>query len=137
VSDARVDTDVLIRLLTGDDQGKQRAAATLFEEVEHGARTLAAPDTVIAYAVFVLSSPRIYSRPRTEVRDLLEALVRLPGFHVDNKAVVLEALDIFATSNLDFGDAMIVANMRRDGATVLYSYDRDFDRFPGLMRTEP
>jgi len=137
MSDAYVDTDVLIRLLTGDDQGKQRAAAALFEDVEHGARTLVAPDTVIADAVFVLSSPRIYNRPRTEVRDLLEVLVRLPGFRVDNKAVVLEALDLFATSNLDFGDAMIVAGMRRDGTAVLYSYDRDFDRFPDLLRTEP
>lgn len=55
-----IDTDVIIRLLTGDDPQKQTAAKALFEQVERGTLTIAAPDTVIADAVFVLSSPRLY-----------------------------------------------------------------------------
>lgn len=50
-----VDTDVLIRLLTGDDPAKQAQAADLFEQVERGELQLAAPNTVIADAVYVLS----------------------------------------------------------------------------------
>lgn len=52
-----VDTDVIIRLLTGDDPDKQQAARKLFEQVAQGTLTLAAPDTVIADAVFVLLIP--------------------------------------------------------------------------------
>lgn len=66
-----VDTDVIIRLLTGDDPLKQQAARQLFERVEQGTLTLAAPDTVIADAVFVLSSKRWYNKSRRDVRDLL------------------------------------------------------------------
>lgn len=58
-----VDTDVIIRLLTGDDPVKQAQAASLFEQVEQGKLSLAAPDTVIADAVFVLASPRLYHVP--------------------------------------------------------------------------
>jgi predicted nucleic acid-binding protein len=75
-----IDTDVIIRLLTGDDPKKQEAASELFEQVERGQLTVAAPDTVIADAVFVLSSPRLYHVSREEVKELLTPLVRLPQF---------------------------------------------------------
>ncbi len=137
MADAFVDTDILIRLLTGDDPIKQESAAALFEQVESGALRLAAPDTVIADSVFVLSSPRLYHLPRPRVRELLAPLVRLPGFEIDNRRVVLAALDLFAGANIDFGDAMIVAAMRDAGVEALYSYDADFDRIPGIRRREP
>lgn len=65
MADAYVDTDVLIRLLTGDDLAKQAAAAALFERVERGELTLAAPDTVIGDAVYVLRSASTTSRVPT------------------------------------------------------------------------
>ena len=57
-----VDTDVIIRLVTGDDAAKQAAARVLFRAVEDGQLTVAAPYTVIADAVFVLASPRTWRR---------------------------------------------------------------------------
>lgn len=137
MSGACLDTDVLIRLLTGDDPQKQAAAAVLLNQVEAGALTLDAPDTVIADAVYVLSSPRLYALPRTEVRELLVPLVRLPGFRVRQRRLVLRALDLYAAVTIDFGDAMVAATMEQSHASVLYSYDRDFDRLAGITRVEP
>ena len=134
---AFVDTDVLIRLITGDDPVKQAAAEALFARVEAGALALRAPDTVIADAVFVLTSPRLYALPRPLVREKLAHLVGLPAFLVHNRRLLLRALDIFAMTNLDFGDAMIVATMERRNASTLYSYDHGFDRMPGISRREP
>jgi predicted nucleic acid-binding protein len=73
------DTDVIIRLLTGDDPDKQERAAALFQQVEQGKLVLAAPDTVIADAVYVLASPRLYHLPRNQIAALLTPLVRLSG----------------------------------------------------------
>ncbi len=137
MSDPFVDTDVLIGLLTGDDLEKQTQARALFKQVESGAAVLVAPETVIADAVFVLSSPKLYHLPRTEVRDLLAPILRLPNFKVLRRQTVVTALDIYASSNLDFGDAFIVASMQAQGSTLLYSYDGDFDRIPKLTRVEP
>jgi len=137
VADPFVDTDVIIRLLTGDDPVKQAAAAKLFEKVESGSTNLSAPVTVIADAVYVLSSRRLYNLPLLEVRELLVALLRMPRFRVANKSTVLEALDLYAVTNLDFGDAFIAASMREAGSEELYSFDRDFDRVPGVVRLEP
>lgn len=132
-----VDTDVLIRLITGDDRQKQADSKALFEQVEAGLLQVAAPDTVIADAVFVLASPRLYRLPRTEIRDQLRTLVNLPAFRIENRRAVLEALDLYASTNLDFGDAMIVTSMAQDGAKILYSYDTDFDRIPAVDRRIP
>ena len=137
MSDPFLDTDVLIRFLTGDDLQKQAEASALFEHVEAGALKVASPETVIADAVYVLASPRLYNLPRPRVRDLLTPLVRLPGFRVRNRRAVLAALDLFASQNVDFGDAMIVASMRQAGSRVLYSYDTDFDRVPDITRRTP
>lgn len=132
-----VDTDVIIRLLTGDDPIKQQAAQALFEQVEQGTLTLAAPDTVIADAVFVLSSKKWYNKTRGDVRDLLSPLVKLPHFRVQNKRAVLRALDLYAQTNLDYGDVFIAATMERAGALELYSYDERLGRLPGISRQEP
>jgi len=132
-----IDTDVIIRFLTGDDLEKQAAATDLFEQVEQGLLTVQAPDTVIADAVYVLSSPRLYHIARTDIQEMLAVLVRLPQFHVQNRWSVLRALDLYASTKLDFGDALIIASMEQQGSQVLYSYDADFDRFEGITRREP
>jgi predicted nucleic acid-binding protein len=138
LTEAYVDTDVLIRLITGDDPAKQRAAARLFHRVAAGTLRLQAPATVIADAVYVLSSPRTYAFERSRVRDTLAPLLDLPGFEVAESAVLRQALDLYvAHPRLDFGDATIVAAVQLGGATDLYAYDQDFDRVPGIARIEP
>lgn len=134
-----VDTDIIIRLLTGDDPVKQEKAGKLFQQVEQATLIVAAPDTVIADAVFVLSSPRLYKLPRQEVASLLIPLVRLPGFHVKNSRTVIAALTLYGygLTKIDFGDAMIVASMQQGGSETIYSFDADFDRIPGISRQEP
>lgn len=132
-----IDTDVIIRLLTGDDPKKQAAATALFEKVEQGMLTVTAPDTVIADAVYVLSSPRLYHLPRSEVRKLLTALVHLPHFQVQNRLAVLRALELYGSNKLDFGDVLIIASMEMQHSQILYSYDADFDRFDNITRQEP
>ena len=132
-----LDTDVIIRFLTGGDPVKQAAATILFEQVEQGLLTVHAPDTVIADAVYVLSSPRLYHIPRNDIREMLSTLVRLPQFQMRNRQSVLRALELYASTNLDFGDTLIIASMEQQGSHLLYSYDKGFDRIKSITRKEP
>lgn len=132
-----IDTDVIIRLLTGDAPQKQAAAIILFEQVEQGILAVSAPDTVIANAVYVLSSPRLYHLARSAVQELLSGLVHLAHFQVQNKPAVLRALELYGSTKLDFGDTLIIASMEQQHSQILYSYDADFDRFDGITRQEP
>lgn len=132
-----VDTDILIRYLTGDDARKQAAAAALFERVSKGEFILMAPDSVVADAVFVLSSPKLYNLPRTEVRDLLTTWLKTPNFKIQNRTVLLKALVLYADCNLDFGDVVVLVTMGHIKSRILYSFDHDFDRFAQIERREP
>ncbi len=137
MNEPHIDTDVIVRLLTGDDPDKQAQAAQLFQALEDGTLTARAPVTVIADAVFVLCSKRLYNLPRPHAAAALTRLVRIPSFRVDRRRTVIAALGLFGSTRLDFGDCMLIASMRQTGATVLYSYDTDFDRFPPIMWHEP
>lgn len=132
-----VDTDVIIRLFTGDDPKKQKAAAKLFEKVSNGKLVLSAPDTAIADVVYVLSSPSLYHLPRTEIRDLLIALLRYPKFKVENKQIIIRALDYYVDKNIDFGDAILAVLTGKSKEKTIYSYDRDFDKISNIIRKEP
>lgn len=137
LTDSYVDTNVIIRLLTGDDEQKCKDSTALFEKVSEGKLILTAPDTAIADAVFVLSSPNLYHLPKTEIRDLLAPLLRYPNFKVENKQVVIQALDYYADKNIDFGDAILAVLTQQSEERVIYSYDEDFDKFPDITRKEP
>jgi predicted nucleic acid-binding protein len=137
VSDPFIDTNILIRFLTTDDPVKHAAATALIGQIQDGVVTVSVLEAVIAEAVFVLRSPRLYHLPRAQVVALLMPIVRMPHFQVRNRRSVLRALDLFANTRLHFGDALVVAAMEQDGASTVYSFDHDFDRIPGITRIEP
>jgi predicted nucleic acid-binding protein len=137
VIDAYLDINVIIRYLTGDDPQKQMASSQLFEQIERGELEVTIPLPVIDEASYVLASNRNYGPPWDQVADMLSALIRNPGIDVDNKDLVLESLGLVKTDRVDFADAYIVASMRRNGASTLYSYDQDFDEFADIDRIEP
>jgi predicted nucleic acid-binding protein len=133
-----LDTNIIIRFLTGDDTKKQAASASLLKRIEAGELSVVVPDVVIAEAVYVLSSPRLYHHARQEVAELLTPLLQLPHFEVQNRQILLRALRVYAdTKGLDFADAYIVAAMEQANATRLFSYDTGFDNFPFITREEP
>ena len=133
-----IDTNIIIRLVTGDDLHKQRQAVQLFKDIEDGKVSAAAPDTVIADAVFVLQGRKTYNLPRPQIAGALSRLVRLPNFKVENRRAVLRALELYGRSTtLDFGDVMLLATMEQHQSQTLYSYDTDFDGIPGITRQEP
>lgn len=132
-----LDTNIIIRLLTGDDLEKQQRAKRLFERIEQKEVQVTAPLTVIADTVYVLSSPKYYQLPRNEIVALLTPLLRLPGFRLRTRDVILQALEVYATHNFDFTDAVIYASMLHSRSKIVYSFDEDFDDLPEITRQEP
>lgn len=132
-----LDTNIIIRLLTGDDPEKQERAKLLFERVERNELQVTAPLTVIADTVYVLSSAKFYNLSRSEIVALLRPLVRLPGFRIRHREMVLQALEVYAAHNFDFTDAVIYAAMLHTRTEIVYSFDEDFDHLPGIVRQEP
>lgn len=131
-----LDTDVLIRYVTGDDPVKEAAAARLLAEAEAGVIELDLSPVTIADAVYVLTSRRLYGLGRKDAAEALLRLIALRGIVMAEKDLVVAALGIFARHNVDFGDAYTAARSLKLDVPVV-AFDRDFDRLPGVGRREP
>jgi predicted nucleic acid-binding protein len=134
---AFLDTNVILRYLTQDEPAQAARARRFFQQVTSGACTAITSEAVIVEAVYVLSSRTLYHLPRAEIRTHLRRVLGLRGLKLPHKRTYLRALDLYAATALDFTDALIVAHMERARLAALVSFDRDFDRVPGISRHEP
>ncbi len=132
-----LDTNILIRYLTKDPPDQAARAYNLLKQVETGTRQVAITEAIVTETVHVLSSKTLYNVPRHDIRTHLTTILGLRGLKIAHKRTYLRALDLYASTNLDFVDALIVAHMERVKATILISFDRDFDHIPGITRNEP
>jgi predicted nucleic acid-binding protein len=132
-----LDTNVIVRYATGDDEEKARACLGLLTRLERGEETVVTTDLAIAEAVFTLESPRRYGLGRQRIREVLEPIIALRGLGLPRKALYARAFDLYCRHNISFPDAFSAAYMEAHGLSEVYSYDRDFDRVEGLKRVEP
>jgi predicted nucleic acid-binding protein len=110
----------------------------LFEEIEAGRQYATTSETIIAEVAWVLSSRQTYNLSHEEVADRLSALLLLSGLRLERKKTYLRALILYAEHpHLDYADALSVALLEDLHLTEITSYDRDFDRVPGVARVEP
>ncbi len=132
-----LDTNIFIRYLTQDDPDKAARAYALLQRIEQGTQRATTTEAVLTEIVYVLSSKRLYQVPRPVIRQRLNALLDLRGLALRNKGVYRRALDLYASTGLDFEDCLIVGQMEHAGLTRLASFDTGFDAIPGITRVEP
>lgn len=131
-----LDTNVIIRFLTQDVPEQAEKARRVFAQLEADTLTVTASEAVIIEAVHILSSKVLYDLPRTEIRRYLRNVISLRGLKIVNKKIYLRALDLYASTTIDFVDTLNIAHMQREKLTTILSFDRDFDKIPGITRQE-
>lgn len=68
-----VDTNIIVRLLVGDDKSLQKKAIGIFKQAELGERTLMVKSVVVAEACFVLES--FYKKSKEEIAGVLKVFI--------------------------------------------------------------
>ena len=131
-----LDTNVLIRYLTGDDPEKAKASFALLLRVERGEEVVVTSDIVMAETVYVLQS-RTYGIPRERIRELVEPLINLRGLRLPRKGLYARAFAVYCQQRISFADAFNAAYMESRGLSEVYSYATDFDAIDGIVRVEP
>ena len=131
-----LDTNVIIRYLTGDEPDQSRRALGFLQRVETGECTATTCEGVIVEAVQVLSSKRLYNLPHERIALALSDILNLQGMRLPLRSVYLRALDLFASHNVDFVDALCVAHMEHEHIGEIVTFDRDFGRL-GVDKVEP
>ncbi len=128
---AFVDTNVLIRHLTGDPP-ESAARATRYLGT---AGELLLPDLILAEVAYVLES--FYEVPRTQVATTLRSVLAFPAIRVLDADLLQRVVEVYEVHRLDFADAYLVASAERTGIGVIASFDRSIDRVTTVRREEP
>ena len=129
-----LDTNVILRFLTGEPKAQAEGARNLFVSAAAGDVVLEVSPVIVAEVFYTLES--FYKVDREEVAGRLSALLSRKGVKVQESERVFDALRRLKTFNVGFADAYLAAAASIDSVPVA-SFDRDFDRFKDIKRFEP
>jgi len=122
-----VDTNILVRIITGDDP-RQTASAEAF--VEKGAWV---PVLALAEAVWVLAA--VYDRSASSIAGAIEMLLDHEHLTLQDADAVGAALDLFRSGPaLGFSDCLMLELARKAGHLPLGTFDRGLARVEGTQR---
>ncbi len=132
---ALIDSNVILRYLTKDPPEMAEAARQTFDDAQKGKFTLLITALTVAEIVWVLES--FYGYPKNRIAETMVQFLFCDGLEVDDLDITIEALNLYQRKNLDFADAFLAAIALRTGPQAIYSFDKHFDRIPGVARLKP
>ena len=128
-----LDTNVLLRFLSGEPPAQAAAARKLFAEAAEGEIVLDVSPVIVAEVFYTLTS--FYKVERKAAAEKLSLLLQQHGVRVRDEGQVLAALDRLQSANVGFADAFLAAGATEEKVSVA-SFDRDFDKLQ-VSRYEP
>jgi len=128
---AFVDSNVLVRHLTGDPPDQAKRATALLRDAEE----LILVDLVVAEVVYVLES--LYAVERERVAELVRAIVGFPPVVVPERLLLLRSLEIYEQHRIHFAESYLAACAEATGVGVVATFDRAIDRVGTVRRLSP
>ena len=127
-----IDSNILVRFLTRDDDIQYKAAVRLLE---------LAPDRGLFLSLIVLVEVnwvlrRAYKRPRSEVLNTLDDLMDARQFAIEERTRVIRAISIARSTRADFSDALIALGNEAQGCQHTATFDVDAFDIPQMVSVE-
>ena len=119
------DTNVVVRILLGDDP-QQAALAAKQWSVALRADGVFLPVVVLVETVWVLV--RTAKLERERIVSELRRLTTMEGVCVDHASVVKLAIELYANSAADFADCLVLESARYNNALPVHTFDQRFAR---------
>jgi predicted nucleic-acid-binding protein len=114
-----VDTNILVRYLTKDDEQQWQKAVEIIE----GGEQCFIANIVLCELVWVLRG-KPYEFSRAEIGKTIEMMLQCPVFELENSSLVYQALHRFQQEKADFSDYLIGAIAQQLGCSKTVTFDR-------------
>lgn len=124
-----IDTNVLVRFLTRDDESQYELARSLIQSQLDAGETLFVSLLVVMETEWVLRSR--YGLSKARIIEVLTGLLESRETVFEDESSLEEALFSWRESNADFADCLIVAHARRLGCRKIISFDAKAAKLPG------
>ena len=116
------DTNTILRYILRDNM---TMVAEVREQLLSGENCFI-PVEVVAEIVYVLS--KVYSIERDVISNTLTNISNVSNISVAQKNVVLHALQVYASTTLDFVDCLLIGYAKKEGHNI-FSFDRKLRRY--------
>jgi predicted nucleic-acid-binding protein len=126
-----LDTNVLVRLVTRDDEAQAARAKAVFDA--HGGVDggLFVSDIVLVELCWTLS--RSYGLPRADIARTVRALLENASIALESPAAMRTALASFEGNAVDFPDCLIVSKAGHAGCSHTLTFDERMGSLPGVQ----
>ena len=124
-----LDTNVLVRFLTQDDDAQFQVAAGLIEGCTRDVPGYVCREVMIEL-VWVLE--RAYKYSREEIAEALLSIVTASQLSVENAQDIASVVSLYRKEGYDFADLMIRQAAQRTENRVLKTFDQKLARLDGV-----
>ncbi|MEH1971018.1 PIN domain-containing protein [Nostoc sp.] len=114
-----LDTNILVRYLTKDDEKQWKQAAEIIE----GGEQCFVANIVLCELVWVLRG-NPYKFSKEEISNTIDLMLQCSVFELENRSIVYQALQRFKQGSADFSDYLIGAIAEDSGCSSTVTFDR-------------
>jgi len=129
------DTNLFIRFFTGDSDNQSQESKKFLDQVSKGKYELFVCDLIVAEIIYVLES--IYHLDRNEVVEKILAIAETDNTIIENRQVILGALDLYEEKNIDFIDAYLASHSIKNNCDTVFTFDKDFRKIDFIKKIIP
>jgi len=129
------DTNLFIRFFTGDSDNQSQESKKFLNQVSRGKYELFICDLIIAEIIYVLES--IYHLDRNAVVEKILAIAEIDNAVIENRSIILKALDLYEEKNIDFIDAYLASHSVKNNCDTVFTFDKDFKKIDFIKKIIP
>ncbi len=122
-----LDTNILIRFLTGDDLPQAEKVYALFKDAESRKTELFVPLLVVLEMIWVLES--VYEVSRTEFLDAISDLLLMPVLKFEQQTMLRQWVLSAQGNNFDLADLLIAHSAQKNGCEAVITLDKKATKF--------
>lgn len=122
-----IDTNILIRFLTGDDELQAKKVYSIFKTAESEKKELFVPLLVVLEMIWVLES--VYEVSRIEILDSIRDLLLMPVLKFDQQATLQQWIHSAQGNTFDLSDLLIAHSAKINGCEVVLTFDKNAAKF--------
>ena len=114
-----LDTNVVVRYLTRDDEAQWQKAVEVIDQSE----SCFIGNVVLCEIVWVLRG-KPYQYPKAEIIQTLELMLQSPKFEFENRSIIYQAIALSKKRKADFADYLIGSVNHHHGCIHTVTFDR-------------
>lgn len=129
-----VDTNIILRFILKDHPIYSPKAERIIQKIDNSEIKVYISWPTILEVVFVLQNS--IKLPKKEITERLLPIFHLENVNMEHRGLLDIIFGYYVNKNISLTDAYNAALMQKKKVKQIYSFDRDFDKFPQIKRLE-